>query len=173
MAPAVVVATTALAFAPVIRNDFVNWDDAANLLENHFYRGLSWEHLQWMFTTFHNSLYRPLTWITFGADYLMWGMNPAGYHLTSLLLHCFAAWLFYLLSARVLSWVAPAAGGADPWAVRIAAAFAAIIFAIHPLRVEPIAWASARGDVVSGLFFILTLVCYLRAVEVPVRSSAY
>ena len=101
--PLVVAVLAALAFAPVLQNDFVNWDDRVNILENRSYRGLSWAHLQWMFTTFHNSLYRPLTWITLGADYLLWGMNPAGYHLTSLILHCAAALIFYFLSVQLLS----------------------------------------------------------------------
>jgi protein O-mannosyl-transferase len=171
--PISVIVVSALAFAPVVQNDFVNWDDRVNLLDNRFYRGLSWDHLAWMFTTFHNSLYRPLTWITLGADYSVWGMNPAGYHLTSLLLHCVAAWLFYLLSIRLLSLVAPKAEAADDRAIKVAAGFAALFFAVHPLRVEPIAWASGRENVVAGPFFILTFICYLRAVEAPLDSRFY
>lgn len=173
MMPAIVVVMTALAFAPVARNDFVNWDDRVNLLDNRFYRGLSWDHLRWMFTTFHNSLYRPLTWITLGADYSIWGMNPAGYHLTSLLLHCVAAWLFYLLSIRLLSLVAPESETGDDRAIKIAAGLSALFFAVHPLRVEPIAWASGRENVVAAPFFILTFICYLRAVEAPLDSRSY
>ncbi|MGH7870658.1 MAG: hypothetical protein ACREQO_00410, partial [Candidatus Binatia bacterium] len=60
--PATVVLMTALVFLPLLQNQFVNWDDRVNLLDNRSYRGLSWTHIQWMFTTFHNSLYRPLTW---------------------------------------------------------------------------------------------------------------
>ena len=160
--PVSVIVITALVFVPLLQNQFVNWDDGVNLLENRYYRGLSWTHLQWMFTTFHNSLYRPLTWMTLGADYLLWGMNPSGYHLTSILLHCAATLLFYFLSVRLLARAAPAS---DAWAVKFAAGFAALIFAIHPLRVEPVAWASGRENVVAGPFFIATLICYLRAVD--------
>jgi tetratricopeptide (TPR) repeat protein len=171
--PAVIVLIAAVCFAPVLQNDFVNWDDRVNLLENRHYRGLSVAHLQWMFTTFHNSLYRPLTWMTLGADYLLWGMNPSGYHLTSLVFHCAATFLFYFLSVRVLLLIGPAAPGSDHRAVKFAAAVAALIFAVHPLRVEPIAWASGRENVVAGPFFILTLICYLRAVENEAFPSSY
>jgi protein O-mannosyl-transferase len=170
--PLAVFVIAALAFAPVLQNDFVNWDDRVNILENRSYRGLSWKHLQWMFTTFHNSLYRPLTWITLGADYSLWGMNPSGYHLTSLVLHCAAAILFYYLSVQLLTLAASSRAKPDR-AIDFAAGFAALIFAIHPLRVEPIAWVSGRENVVAGPFFILTLICYLRAIEIRERSASY
>ncbi|HKY06650.1 MAG TPA: tetratricopeptide repeat protein [Candidatus Binatia bacterium] len=172
LVPLVVVLLSGLAFAPVLHNDFVNWDDRVNLLDNRFYRGLSAQHLQWMFTTFHNSLYRPLTWITLGADYLLWGMNPSGYHLSSLLLHCLAALLFYFLSIQLLSLAVPSLEQRDA-ALKVGAGFAALIFAVHPLRVEPIAWASGRENVVAGPFFILTVICYLHAIARARQPSAY
>ena len=170
--PLAVVVISGLVFAPVLQNDFVNWDDRVNLLDNRSYRGLSWTHLQWMFTTFHNSLYRPLTWITLGGDYVFWEMNPSGYHLTSLVLHCAAALLFYFLTIQLLSLASPSLDRADV-ATKIAAAFAALLFAIHPLRVEPIAWASGRENVVAGPFFVLTLIFYLRAVAFAPQSTVY
>lgn len=164
---------SALVFAPVLQNDFVNWDDRVNILDNRSYRGLSWAHLQWMFTTFHNSLYRPLTWMTLGADYLLWGMNPAGYHLTSLILHCVAVLLFYCLSVQLLSLATASLPGRPDLPVHVAAAFAALLFAIHPLRVEPIAWASGRENVVAAPFFILTLIFYLRAIAGRQHAASY
>ena len=77
--PALVVLLTVIAFAPVLHNKFVNWDDVGTLTDNLLYRGLGVEQLTWMFTTFHMGHYQPLSWVTFGADYLVWGMNPAGY----------------------------------------------------------------------------------------------
>ena len=171
--PIVVVLITFICFASVSQNDFVNWDDGVNLLENRHYRGLSLEHLQWMFTTFHNSLYRPLTWITLAADYLLWGMEPSGYHLTSLLLHCAGACAFYFVCLRLLGLAMPASDASDRFSLKLAAGFAALVFAIHPLRVEPVAWASGRENVVAGPFFILTLICYLRAAETETLSSSY
>ena len=172
--PIFVVVFTGACFAPVLQNQFVNWDDRVNLLENLFYRGLDWEHLRWAFTTFHNSLYRPLTWITLGADYLLWGMQPSGYHLTSLLLHCVATVLVYFFFVRFLPLVVrDEFFGSSALPVKLAAAFAALFFAIHPMRVEPVAWASGRENVVSGPFFIVTLICYLRAIETGAPASSY
>src|SRR5690349_6433957 len=95
--PLAIPVVTFLAFSPVLQNGFVNWDDEAVLLNNPHYRGLSWTHLRWMFTTFHMSVYRPIAWMTMGLDYLIWGMDPFGYHLTSLLFHCANALLFYFV----------------------------------------------------------------------------
>src|SRR5512136_639341 len=100
LVPCAVFLLTFLAFLPSLQNGFVNWDDDANFLENPFYRGLGWNNLRWMFTTVYLSNYRPLTWVTFGFDYTLWGMNPFGYHLTSLLVHAGSSLLFYFLSVR-------------------------------------------------------------------------
>jgi tetratricopeptide (TPR) repeat protein len=161
LVPCLIAATTALAFLPVLRNSFVGWDDHVVLLSNPDYRGLGLTQLSWMFTSLM-SLYRPLTWMTFGADYLLWGLNPSGYHLTSLLFHSANAVLVYFIAARLLSL---AASGDDTMRIRFAAAFSALLFALHPLRVEPVAWASGRENVVAGFFIFLSLLFYLRAVE--------
>ncbi|HEY6200336.1 MAG TPA: tetratricopeptide repeat protein [Candidatus Binatia bacterium] len=165
-APLLVAAVTLIAFAPVLQNGFTNWDDPPSLLYNPNYRGLSWPHLLWMFTTFQNSLYRPLTWMTLGADYLVWGMNPAGYHLSALLFHAANAVLFYFVALKLLS--TTTAGERN--ALTVAAATAALLFAVHPLQVEAVAWTQARENVVAGFFFLLTLICYLKAVT---ESGAY
>src|SRR5687768_13115355 len=85
--PAVVAVVTFAIFARVLQNGFVSWDDDRNFLENENYCGLGWTQLYWMFTTFHKGHYQPLSWVTLGLDYLLWGMEPYGYHLTNLLLH--------------------------------------------------------------------------------------
>src|SRR6266571_2787634 len=85
--PVLIALVTFVPFLPTLDNQFVNWDDDDNLVENPQYRGLGWTHLRWMWTTSHIGHYAPLTWMTFGLDYLLWGMNPVGYHLTNLLLH--------------------------------------------------------------------------------------
>lgn len=158
--PATIAVLTAVAFLPVLYNEFVDWDDHDNLLANPNYRGLSWNHLGWMFTTFHMSLYRPVTWMTLGLDYLAWGVNPAGYHLTSLLFHSANAMLFYFVAQRLLRLALPVLEVAH---LRLGGAFAALVFSLHPLRVEAVAWASGRENVVSGFFFMLAVLCYLNA----------
>jgi tetratricopeptide (TPR) repeat protein len=107
--------------------------------------------------------YIPLTWMTFGLDYLLWGMNPRGYHLTSLLLHATNAVVLYFVARRLLGLALPGVLDRGPTPLALSAAGAALFFALHPLRVESVAWATERRDVLSGLFYLLTLLVYLRA----------
>ena len=159
--PVLIVAITVIAFYPALKNAFVNWDDDKSILENPFYRGLHWTNLRWMFTTFHMGHYQPLSWLSFSFDYLLWGVEPFGYHLTTILIHTANAVLFYYLSRRLLRLSVPSSNGV---VLDVAAAFAALIFAIHPLRVESVAWATERRDVLSGFFLLLTVLSYLKAV---------
>ncbi len=152
---------TIAAFLPALGNGFVSWDDPKNFVDNPHYRGLGWAQLKWMFTTFHMGLYMPLSWLTLGLDYLLWGMSPVGYHLTSLLLHAATALAFYFLSLRLLRLALPAAAESD---LRLGAVAAALFWAVHPLRVESVAWATERRDVLSGLFYVSAVIAYLKAV---------
>jgi tetratricopeptide (TPR) repeat protein len=161
--PALIVFATFVAFLPTLQNGFVNWDDESFLVNNLNYRGLGWQQILWMFTTFHMGPYQPLSWMTYGMDYVLWGMNPLGYHLTNLLLHAANAVFFYFISRRLIALVLPMPTREVSWPLAMSAAFAALIFAIHPLRVESVAWATERRDVMSGLFFLGTIYCYLRA----------
>lgn len=169
IAPFLIVLLTFTAFFPVLQNGFVDWDDDQNLLDNPNYRGLGWTQLRWMFTTFHMGHYQPLSWVTFGLDYLLWGMDPFGYHLTSLMLHAANAAVFYFVALHLLTSASSVPGKLG---LRAAAGFAAMFFAIHPLRVESVAWATERRDVLSGLFFLATVFCYLRATTAMVADSA-
>ena len=112
--PIPIVVLTVIAFYPVLQNGFVNWDDDRNIVENVFYRGLHWTNIQWMFTTFHMGHYQPLTWLTLSTDYLFWGLNPVGYHLTNLLLHCLNAVVLYFLALRLFLLADPALADHDP-----------------------------------------------------------
>lgn len=162
LVPLLIALLTVAAFIPMLENGFVSWDDKATLLENQNYRGLGWEQLRWMFTTFYTGHYQPLSWVTFGLDYLLWGMDPFGYHLTNLLLHTANAVLFYFLCVRLLSLAQSATAVEANFSLRISAGLAALLFAVHPLRVESVAWATERRDVLAALFFLLTLLFYLR-----------
>src|SRR5205823_7801867 len=96
-------------------------------------------------------------------------MNPVGYHLTSLLLHATSAVVFFFLARRFLTLALPRASGRGH-ALTVSAGFAALVFAIHPLRVESVDWATARRDVPSGLFYLLTLLTYLPACQRGARG---
>ena len=162
----------ALPFLPALHNDFVSWDDNKNFIQNPFYRGLGLTQLEWMWTTFHMGHYVPLSWMTLGLDYVLWGMNPTGYHLTNILLHAANAAVLFLVARRLLSLVLRE--GRRSAVVAWSAAFAALVFAVHPLRVESVAWATERRDVLSGLLYSLTVLAYLRAVEQsPMTSRSY
>ena len=153
---------TFVIYSPALPNQFLDWDDSANFLNNPHFRGLGWEQLRWMFTTFLMGHWIPLTWITFGLDYLVWGMNPIGYHLTNILLHAANAAAFYFVAYRLL---AKAMTGFGEIGLRLGAATAALSFALHPLRAESVAWVTERRDVLSGLFFLLTILTYLNACD--------
>jgi tetratricopeptide (TPR) repeat protein len=164
LAPLFVALATWTAFFPSLSNDFVNWDDDTILTNNPHFRGLGWEKLSWMFTTFLMGHYQPLTWVSFALDYSVWGMDPFGYHLTNWLLHGVNAVAFYCVSVRLLSAALPVPSQERPSALRACAVLAALWFAIHPLRVESVAWATERRDVLSGFFYLWALFGYLRGV---------
>src|SRR5881409_1147402 len=171
LAPLLVALFTLAAFLPALQNQFVNWDDKDNFLDNPHYRGLGWTHLRWMWTT-HLGHYIPLTWMTLGLDYLLWGMNPVGYHLTNLLLHAENAVVFFFVVRRILT-LALLGASERGHALAVAAGFAALVFAIHPLRVESVAWVTERRDVLSGLFYLSAILMYLRACERGARGRGW
>jgi Tfp pilus assembly protein PilF len=155
-------------FLPALRNGFVSWDDEENFLENPNYRGLGLANLRWMWTTFHLGHYVPLSWMTLGLDYELWGMNAAGYHATSILIHALNAALLFVLARTLFRRVFPqyASSPAVDWA----AAVAALLFALHPLRVESVVWITERRDVLSLLFYLSTVIVWLRATSGEVHK---
>lgn len=155
--PLLLAVAVVVTFCPALGGEFVNWDDDANLLENPSYRGLSPTHLRWMFTTTHMGNYQPLTWLSFGLDHAIWGMNAGGYHFTNLVLHLASTLLFYYFLLLLLERLT-----ADRPPARWAAAIGALFFGIHPLRVESVAWATERKGVLCVLFLMISLVAYLR-----------
>jgi protein O-mannosyl-transferase len=151
-----------IVFAHGIYNEFVQWDDPINFLDNKNYRGLGWTQIRWMLTATLMGHYIPLTWLTFGLDYVLWGMQPAGYHFTNLVFHAANVVLFFFLALRLLP-------KALPWAtsleIRAGAATTALFFGIHPLRAESVAWVTERRDLLSGLMFLSCMICYVASTE--------
>jgi protein O-mannosyl-transferase len=144
---------------PALRNGFINYDDGGYVVQNlHVHRGLSWETVQWAFGTTRNGNWHPLTWLSHCLDCQWHGLNPAGHHLTSVLFHVCNTGLLFLALYRLTGAV---------WRSGWVAAF----FALHPLRVESVAWVAERKDVLSAFFFLLTLLAYGRyAKKSEVRS---
>ena len=99
---ALLAVVTAAVFAPSLLNGFVEWDDEVNFVKNPRYRGLGAAQLGWMFTTTLMGHWIPVTWLTFGLDYVIWGMNPLGYHLSNVVFHALAVALAYLVALSLL-----------------------------------------------------------------------
>jgi Tfp pilus assembly protein PilF len=136
-------------FGCTLHHDFVNVDDGEYVLDNPWVRnGVNWRGIAWAFTHSASANWHPLTWISHMLDCQWFGHAPAGHHLSSVLLHAAVA-VVLLLCLRQMT-------GA-PWR----SAFAAALFAVHPLRAESVAWVAERKDVLSGLFFVLTLWAYV------------
>jgi protein O-mannosyl-transferase len=158
----VVVAWTLLAFLPVVRNDFVNWDDFRMFLDNQEHRGRWEDRLRGAWASHRLGEYMPITWMSYGLDRSLWGDASSGYHLTSLLLHAITAVAVMALARHFLFHaLRPREGGAHGSDLWIGATVAALSFALHPLRVEPVAWVSARGTVLGGLLLVLTVLVYV------------
>ncbi|MFZ5862019.1 MAG: tetratricopeptide repeat protein [Nitrospirota bacterium] len=166
-APLTVVLAALAAFAPVLGNDFVEWDDQDNFVDNPSYRGLEWAHLAWMVTTMHLGVYQPLSWLVAAVEYTVGGLQPAAYHAGSWTLHAAAAAMVYVVSKQILAGLAPNAG-----ALRLAAVCAALLWALHPLRVEAVAWASAQGYPLAGVFVLASVTAYLHTGAVPPAERA-
>ncbi|HUR27832.1 MAG TPA: tetratricopeptide repeat protein [Planctomycetota bacterium] len=164
---AAVFALAWLPFLSAISHGYVDWDDDYNFKRNPMWHGFSEANLDWMFATEHIYMgnYQPLTWMSFAAEYTLWGDNPGRMHLVNILLHALNALLFARLAVRLLAWKSGAPPGQESRAAWIGGAFAALFFALHPLRVESVAWATERRDVLSTFFLLGCVLCWLRTRE--------
>ncbi len=156
---------TLLFYFPVLRNEFSNWDDAEIITENLHIRSLNFANLSWMFSDLRSGNWMPLTWLSFALDYRWGGLNPMAYHLDNLLMHALNTLLVFFLGFRLLNLATSKmsqSGLAFSGNGEVTAAFlAALIFGLHPIHVESVAWATERKDVLYGLFFLLSLLTYL------------
>ena len=144
---ACVLAVTVLVYLPSLNSGFVNWDDDAHLYENTSVRGLDRGHLEPIFTERVNKTYIPLTVFSYAVEHHFFGLNPFVYHLNNLLLHLAVAALVFVFAGRLGLSVG-------------ASGFAALVFAIHPMHVESVAWVTERKDVLYSFFYILALLSY-------------
>src|SRR5688500_3638363 len=114
-----------------------------------------------MWTEARMGHYIPLTWMSLGLNYAIDGMNPRGYHLGNMLIHAMNAVVLYFVARRLLV----AGGFSTGLSLLWSATFAALIFGIHPLRAESVAWVTERRDVLCGLFFLLAVLAYLISLD--------
>ena len=149
------VVATLVAFWQVGSHEFINLDDNEYITENRVVQsGLTLEGLTWAFTATHSANWHPLTWLSHMLDCQLYGLNPGGHHLTNLVFHIASTLLLFFVLKRMTG---------APWR----SGFVAALFALHPLRVESVAWISERKDVLSAFFWMLTMWTYVRYVKRP------
>ena len=142
-----VAALTFLAYRPALTNGFINWDDPIYVYWN---PGIRTIDLGWAFTTVVAKNWHPLTMLSHAVDFSLWGLNPRGHHLTSVVLHAANTFLVFILVERLIR--------GKPLLLPLVAS---LLFALHPLHVESVAWVSERKDVLSGFFYLLSVIFYL------------
>ncbi|MBF0343467.1 MAG: glycosyltransferase family 39 protein [Nitrospirae bacterium] len=151
----ILVLLTLIAYWPLQYNDFINFDDEKYLTENPFIQsGLTINNVIWSFKTFYFGNWHPLTWMSYLADITLFGLRPQAIHLVNLLLHLANTVLLFVFLNRATKM---------PWP----SVFVAALFALHPLNVESVAWASERKSVLSTFFGMLTMLCYIRYAARP------
>ncbi len=136
-------------YLPILKGEFLLWDDDVHLVENTQVRGLDAEHLKEMFTATINGVYIPLTTLSFAIEYYFFGYNPFVYHLDNVLGHLVVVMLVFALGARL-------------GLTMLGAGIAALLFGVHPMHVESVAWVTERKDVLYAVFYMAALVSYLR-----------
>src|SRR2546427_2038655 len=156
VAIAALLVATGVAFLPVLRNGFVNWDDPAVIVNN---QELGGPHaVRWAFTTTLIGHYQPLAWLAWSAVKSLFGLTPVPFHAVSLLVHLLNAVLVYMVAWRLTSLTM--VGSRDR---RLAAVMASVVFAVHPVRVEAVAWASAFPSVLSLALLLIAFLAYLES----------
>ena len=151
--PLAIALATFLLYWPALSFDFVQYDDNDYVFDNQTVRaGLTWGGIVWSFIDAHALNWHPITWLSHMLDCQFFGLNPRAHHLVNVLLHCVNAALVFILLHTLTGSV---------WRSSLVGA----LFAWHPLRVESVAWISERKDVLSGFFFLLTLLMYARYVQ--------
>lgn len=149
---------TAVLFAPARNFTFINFDDNVFVFANdHVKQGFTWEGLRWAFLSADIDYWRPLSWLSHMLDVELYGLNPGGHHLTSVVIHTINAVLLFLTLLRATR--------------QLKGSFlVAALFAWHPVHVESVAWVAERKDVLCTLFWFLGLWAYVRHAEAPSRQ---
>lgn len=153
---------TVVVYLPALQNGFVNWDDQLYVSENQNIRYISIGFFKWDITAIVASLWHPLTMFSFALDYSIWGLDPLGYHLSNILFHAANTFLVFILVIRLFECAVNSSSFSLHSSALIAASVTALLFGIHPLHVESVAWISERKDVLCAFFFLLSILSYLR-----------
>lgn len=162
-------------YLPVIANDFVNFDDRQTIYENPNIRSLSPQSLLWMLTTQSQGFWVPLTWLSLALNDWVGGLNPIVFHLTNVFFHVLNSLLVFLVCLKVLEISRQKTGTAGEGESRgfeiPTALVTALLFGLHPIHVESVAWATERKDVLYAFFYLAALWLYLDYAVSPLRKN--
>lgn len=165
---------TFLAYLPSLRNGFLDWDDLQYVVQNANIRSLNWEFFRWALVDYRINLWHPLTWISHAIDYAVWGLQPFGHHLSNNLLHAIntgiVAWLAQLLM-RTESRTRPEASTVDTRFLLLASGITAILFGLHPIHVESVAWVAERKDLLYSFFYMASTIAYLHFAQTETSGT--
>jgi protein O-mannosyl-transferase len=158
--PIVILVFTALIYVRAMYNGFLTcWDDDGYILNNPYLKNFSFDGIKAIFTNFYYSNYHPLTTLTYLFEYKLYGLNAMPYHLFNVIIHLLNTWLVFRLAEKLSG-------------IKVTAIVVAVLFALHPMHVESVAWISERKDVLYTLFYLLSLLAYLRYMK-SVRKTGY
>jgi protein O-mannosyl-transferase len=163
-------------FLPSIGYDFIDWDDFAFVKYNQPIQAVNAKSLYWMLTTSYANVWHPVTWLSHAIDIYFFGLNPSPHRLVNILLHCSNVVIFALLGIALVNlWNEKnqAEKSVGENAIIVGAIGAALLFGVHPLRVESVVWISERKDVLCAFFYLLALLFYLRYVRFAHAPSYY
>lgn len=160
--PLIAAAVTLLVYLTALGNGFINWDDGAFVYANPHIRKIDLETLGWAFTSINVANWHPLTMLSLMADYAVWGLNPLGYHLTNIILHVVNTFIAALLATALAGAVLSGRTEGGKRKAAAAGLITALLFGIHPLHVESVAWISERKDLLCALFYMLSMLAYMK-----------
>ncbi len=149
------VAMVVLIFIQTSSHEFLNYDDNTYLTANpNIIKGISYNSVKWAFTTGYEANWHPLTWLSHLLDFELYGLAPKGHHLTNVILHAINSLLLFLILSKLTSTI-------------YRSFFVAVLFAVHPLHVESVAWAAERKDLLCAFFWMISIHLYVRYIERP------
>jgi hypothetical protein len=158
--PYIILVFTAIIYSRLVFNGFVNIDDDSFILRNPLVRNLSWDGIKDVFTSVQNSKYQPLVNLSFLLEYNLFGFNATAFHITNLLLHLASTYLVYRFIERL----------SGQW---LTAALVSMLFAIHPMHVEEVAWAAERKDVLYAFFYIASMFMYMKYIQRGYKATDF
>ncbi len=165
-------------YLPVLHNDFIlGWDDDDYVINNTHIRTLNAAFLKWAFFDFYASNWHPLTWVSHALDYALWGLNPLGHHLTSIIVHALNTFIVVLLTIKLLDIYQAkiiteqtTTAGIDEMKL-VAGGVTGSLFGIHPLHVESVVWVAERKDLLCAFFFLISLAMYMDYANEPRKRT--